>query len=168
VGGWSVVFEWVAGRWCSSGWLVGGVRVGGWWVLGETPLGWPAVGGCMRVLLGVAGGEESRRALEETVERAVVAGDALTVAVIEKEDSERSQDAVAADVRAYLAERDVDADVRVVSGDPGSSLVDLAEREGFDELAIGGGTQSPMGKIRLGSVTEFVLLNATTSVRLVR
>jgi len=122
----------------------------------------------MRVLLGLAGGEESMRALERTAERAAEAGDALTVAVIEKDEMERSQDAVAADAREVAADYGLDVDVRVLSGHPGSSLVDLAEREGFDELAIGGGTESPMGKIRLGPVTEFVLLNATMSVRLVR
>jgi nucleotide-binding universal stress UspA family protein len=122
----------------------------------------------MRVLLGLAGSEESIRALEQTVARAADAGDDLTIAVIEKEEMQRSQAAVVADVRGVLEEYGVDAEIRVVSGDPGSRLVDIAEREAFDELAIGGGTQSPMGKIRLGPVTEFVLLNATTSVRLVR
>ncbi|WP_323675296.1 universal stress protein [Halorubellus sp. PRR65] len=122
----------------------------------------------MRVLLGVAGGEESMRALESTVERAAEAGDDLTIAVIEKDDMEQSPDAVADDARAVAERHGLDVDVRVLEGDPGASLVDTAEREGFDELAIGGGTESPMGKIRLGPVTEFVLLNATTSVRLVR
>lgn len=122
----------------------------------------------MRVLLGVAGGEESMRALESTIERALEAGDDLTIAVIEKDDMDRSPDAVAAEVREIAASNDLDVDVRILEGDPGASLVDVAEREGFDELAIGGGTESPMGKIRLGPVTEFVLLNATTSVRLVR
>jgi len=122
----------------------------------------------MRVLLGLAGSEESMRALERTAERAAGAGDDLTIAVLEKEGMERSQDAVAADAREVAADHGLDVDVRVSSGHPGSSLVDLAEREGFDEIAIGGGTESPMGKIRLGPVTEFVLLNATMSVRLVR
>ena len=108
------------------------------------------------------------RALESTIERALEAGDDLTIAVIEKDDMDRSPDAVAAEIREIAASNDLDVDVRILEGDPGASLVDVAEREGFDELAIGGGTESPMGKIRLGPVTEFVLLNATTSVRLVR
>lgn len=122
----------------------------------------------MRVLLGVAGGEESMRALESTVERAVEADDDLTIAVIEKDDMDSSLEAVADEAREIAARHDLDVDVRILEGDPGASLVDVAEREEFDELAIGGGTESPMGKIRLGPVTEFVLLNATTSVRLVR
>jgi nucleotide-binding universal stress UspA family protein len=122
----------------------------------------------MRVLLGLAGSEESMRALEQTVERAVEAGDDLTVAVIEKDDMSRSRDVIADDARSVAQEHGLDVDVRFLEGDPGAALVDVAEREGFDELAIGGGTESPMGKIRLGPVTEFVLLNATMSVRLVR
>jgi nucleotide-binding universal stress UspA family protein len=122
----------------------------------------------MRVLLGVAGGEESMRALESTVERALEAGDDLTIAVIETDDMDRSPDEVADEAREIAGRHDLDVDVRTLDGNPGASLVDVAEREEFDELAIGGGTESPMGKIRLGPVTEFVLLNATTSVRLVR
>lgn len=122
----------------------------------------------MRVLLGVAGSDESMRALEQTVERAVEAGDDLTIAVIEKDDMERPPESIADEARSVADRYDLAVDVRFLEGDPGPMLVDVAEREGFDELAIGGGTESPMGKIRLGPVTEFVLLNATTSVRLVR
>ncbi len=50
----------------------------------------------------------------------------------------------------------------------GSSLVDYAEQGEYDQLVIGGGTLSPMGKIQLGPITEFVLLNAPTTVKLVR
>jgi hypothetical protein len=44
----------------------------------------------------------------------------------------------------------------------------MAETGGFDEIALGGGQTSPMGKINVGSIAEFVLLNARVSVRLVR
>jgi len=56
----------------------------------------------------------------------------------------------------------------VVSGHPGSRLVELAEREGADRIVLGGGETSPLGKVQLGSVAEFVLLNAKTTVTLVR
>jgi len=49
-----------------------------------------------------------------------------------------------------------------------SALVNYAEQGEFDQLVIGGGTLSPMGKIQLGPITEFVLLNAPTTVKLVR
>ena len=37
----------------------------------------------MKVLLGIGGGDDSRRALEQTVTRAAEAGDDLTVAVVD-------------------------------------------------------------------------------------
>ncbi len=123
----------------------------------------------MKLLLGLAGTDESERALAEVIERAAAVGDDLTVAVVEREGvSDTDREAI----RDLAVERceaaGLEADVRVLSGPPGSQLVELAERESFDRLIIGGGTESPMGKIRLGPVTEFVLLNAQVTVTLVR
>ncbi|MFC4990236.1 MULTISPECIES: universal stress protein [Saliphagus] len=122
----------------------------------------------MNVLLGIAGSDEGIEALEKTVERTLEAGDDLTVAVVDKPEAERSQEATVERAEVVLAEADLEATVRTLEGDPGSSLVDFAEHGGFDRLVIGGGTESPMGKIRLGPIAEFVLLNATTTVTLVR
>lgn len=122
----------------------------------------------MKVLLGIDGSDESMKTLRKTIDRTREAGDDLTVIVVPKEEAKRSQDEMAAEASDLVTEAGLDADVRVVSGDPGSTLVDIAERESFDQLAIGGGTESPMGKIRLGPITEFVLLNANVTVRLVR
>lgn len=122
----------------------------------------------MKVLLGIGGSDDSLQALERTVERAVAAGDDLTVAVVENPDSPRSPDEVVARAEEVLADADLDAEIRRVEGDPGSRLVEIAESEGFDVIALGGGQTSPMGKINLGSIAQFVLLNATTSVTLVR
>ncbi|UIO99934.1 universal stress protein [Halobaculum sp. CBA1158] len=122
----------------------------------------------MKVLLGVGGSEDSFRALEETVERARAAGDDLTVAVVENPQSDHTPDAVEDRVRSVLSEVDLAADVRRVEGDAGSRIVAIAEEEGFDQIAIGGGETSPMGKINLGSIAQFVLLNSHVSVKLVR
>ena len=62
----------------------------------------------------------------------------------------------------------VDAEVRDLTGDPGSQLLDVAESEEFDQIVLGGGQRSPMGKIKLGHIAEFVLLNSPVSVKLVR
>ena len=122
----------------------------------------------MNVLLGITGSDESMKALRTTVERSRDVDDDLTVAVVEKPEAKRSQEDMAEQARKLLSEADLGADVRTLEGDPGSALVDLAEREEFDRLVIGGGTESPMGKIRLGPITEFVLLNAQVTVTLVR
>ena len=99
---------------------------------------------------------------------ATVAGDDLTIAVVENPDSDLSPATVVERAEAAAAEGEIDAEVRRVAGDPGSRLVELAERESFDEVVLGGGHTSPMGKITIGPIAEFVLLNAKTSVTLVR
>lgn len=122
----------------------------------------------MKLLLGIGGSEDSFRALDQTIQRAMEAGDSLTVAVVDNPDSEPATDDVESRVRETLAEAGFDADVRVIEGHPGSQLVELAEREEFDHIVLGGGEKSPLGKVQLGSISEFVLLNAQTSVTLVR
>ena len=120
------------------------------------------------MLLGIGGSEDSFRALERTLERSREAGDALTVAVLDNPDSSAEQSEVAERAREAVTDAGLDADVRIVDGNPGSALVDLAEAEGFDRIVLGGGETSPLGKVKLGSIAEFVLLNATVSVTLVR
>lgn len=122
----------------------------------------------MNVLLGLEGSDESMKTLEKTIERTREAGDELTVVIVEKPEAKRSQPEMKRETEARLEDAGIDATVEQVEGDPGSVLVDYAERGAFDQLVIGGGTFSPMGKIRLGPITEFVLLNTTTTVKLVR
>jgi nucleotide-binding universal stress UspA family protein len=122
----------------------------------------------MNVLLGLAGSDESITALRRTIDRTDATGDDLTVAIVEKSETDRSPDEMRHQAEKLLSEAGVDARIERLEGDPGSALVDYAERGEFDQLVIGGGTLSPMGKIQLGSVTEFVLLNAPTTVKLVR
>ena len=122
----------------------------------------------MHVLCGIGGSDDSLRALEQTVERASVAGDDLTIGVIENPNAEIAVEEVIRRAEAAIAEAGIDATVRRIDGDPGSRLVDIAEQEGFDRIVLGGGHTSPMGKISIGPIAEFVLLNSNTSVTLVR
>jgi len=122
----------------------------------------------MKMLCGIGGSDDSFRALDRTVERAAVANDDLTIAVVDNDDSSVSPDEVADRAAAAVDEAGIDAEVRRVEGHPGSRLVEIAETEGFEEIVLGGGHTSPMGKITIGPIAEFVLLNAKTSVTLVR
>jgi nucleotide-binding universal stress UspA family protein len=130
-------------------------------------LTWERESGDMKVLLGTGGREDGFDALDRTLERTREAGDDLTVAVLETS-SDEDVESVAADVREQVAATGIDAEVRVLEGHPGSQLVELAETEGFERIVLGGGQRSPLGKIDLGEVAEFVLLNADVSVTLVR
>jgi nucleotide-binding universal stress UspA family protein len=128
----------------------------------------PDPASAMNVLLGIGGSEDSYRALERAVERAKEAGDDLTIAIVENPDSTPDPGEVRDRVEAVLREADYDADVRSLEGHPGSQLLELAEREDVDRIVLGGGETSPLGKVQLGSIAEFVLLNARTTVTLIR
>ncbi|QPV63075.1 universal stress protein [Halosimplex litoreum] len=121
----------------------------------------------MNVLLGMGGSPDGFDALEETLTRARDAGDELTVAVLDTSD-DHDPDDVESEIRDRVDEAGVEASVTQLPGHPGSQLSQFAEREEFDRIVIGGGQRSPMGKIELGEVAEFVLLNADTTVTLVR
>ncbi|MFB6114447.1 MAG: universal stress protein [Halodesulfurarchaeum sp.] len=122
----------------------------------------------MDVLLGIVGTDDSLEALHRTVERVKEVGDDLTVAILDDPESERSMDEIEEAVRESLTAAECEATVRRVQGNPGSRLVEIAEVEGFDRIVLGGGQQSPMGKIRLGPTTEFVILNSHVTITLIR
>lgn len=122
----------------------------------------------MRLLLGIGGSDDSLRALEVTVKRARATGDDLTVAVLDNPEAALDQSEVTERAQQALADAGLEDDVRRLEGDPGPALVDLAESEGFDRVVLGGGKTSPLGKVQLGSITEFVVLNSNVTVTLVR
>jgi len=123
----------------------------------------------MDILLGVGGSELSYDALDETIDRAAETGDTLTVAIFENEEVSADLEEIRERVEERIDESGFDASIRVLEGDaPGSELVSLAENEGFDRIVLGGGERSTLGKIQLGSIVEFVLLNSQTPVTLIR
>lgn len=122
----------------------------------------------MRLLLGMSGDEASWTALRRTVDRVRETGDELTVAVVDRPGSESPPEAVFEEVRAYLDDEGAGATLRRLDGEAGSELVRVAEAEGYDRLVIGGGEKSPMGKMELDQMEQYVLLNARTTVTIER
>lgn len=124
----------------------------------------------MKVLLGIGGTDDSFRALDRVVARTAETGDDLTVAVVDNPASGMTPDAVERRVQSALEDAGLadDVAVRRLEGDPATTLVDVAETDEFDRLVLGGGQRSPMGKITLGNIAEYVLLNGRISVTLVR
>lgn len=120
----------------------------------------------MKSLLGFDGSQASVDALERTADRAVAAGDNLTVALTETEGT--SQAELAEHAGQIIDDTNLEVDLREVDGDPASQLVALAESKDFDQLVLGSNTTSPMGKITLDKTDEFVLLNSHVTVTLVR
>jgi nucleotide-binding universal stress UspA family protein len=119
----------------------------------------------MRLIVGVDGSEHALEGLEEVISRARQTGDEVSVAVYSNDDNLAAAEAR---VRELLADLEYDATVEAVEDDPGGSLVHLAETGGYDRIVLSGGQTSPLGKIQLDSVVEFVLLNAHTTVTLIR
>ncbi|MFC7073729.1 universal stress protein [Halovenus rubra] len=119
----------------------------------------------MRLIVGVDASERAMAGLEEVVSRARQAGDAITVAVY---DSSGSLAGAEATVRERLDTLDFDATVETLEDNPGSQLVELSESDGYDRIVLAGGQTSPLGKIQFDPVIEFVLLNAHTTVTLIR
>lgn len=122
----------------------------------------------MKLLLGISGNDRSISAIEWVFERAAALDDDLTVALVDRPGTDVDAEAAVERVRRRFEESGLDPDVRVLEGDPGGQLVALAERESFDQLVIPGGEKSPMGKIELDHLEEYVLLNCRTSVTIVR
>lgn len=121
----------------------------------------------MDVLVGIGSPDESVAALERTARQAAATGDSVTVAIV-GDHSAATRERLETESNAVADDVGIDVTVRHLDGEPGSQLVDVAENEEFDELVIGGGSTSPMGKITIGATAEFVLLNAHTTVTLVR
>lgn len=120
----------------------------------------------MKVLLGLEphgrAGDDLARALEHVIHRE----DELTVVLLHEPGRPEEVEPVREAVLDRLGERG--AELRALPREPAGALVEMAEREGFDELVLGGGERSPSGKIRLGKAAEFAVLNAHTTVVLVR
>lgn len=117
----------------------------------------------MRLIVGVDGSDGAMQALEEVAARDGV--DEVTVAVYSTDERLASVEAA---VRDHLEALALEATIEVIEDDPGGTLVDMAERDGYDRIVLSGGHMSPLGKIQLDSVIEFVLLNAHTTVTLIR
>ena len=120
----------------------------------------------MRVLLGVDSSERGLETLENAIERAQAVGDEVTIAVYARSNDSLSE--AKSVVQDRLSTIGVDPPIETLEGDPGSELVELAERKDYGQIVLSGGQVSPLGKISFTNVHEFVLLNAHTTVTLVR
>ena len=117
----------------------------------------------MKILLGFDGSALADHAIGEVSELTDRSGE-VTVAVYGVDDEAE----IGKRVEDQFETAGIDVDIRHIEGNPGGRLVEMAEAEGFDRIVLPGGSRSPLGKIQLDSVVEFVVLNAQTSVTLAR
>lgn len=119
----------------------------------------------MDLIVGVDGSELGMQALEDAVARTTGENDSMLVAIYGED---TSGDSIEAAVRNRLDELGAEATIEQLEADAAGALVERAERGNFDQIVLPGGERSPLGKIQFDSTVEFVLLNARTSVTLVR
>lgn len=120
----------------------------------------------MNILVGIDDTDRAFDMFERTVTRIEETGDDLTVAVVENDETDPAT--IERRVRTTLEGVDIEATVERITGDAGGELVEMANSEKFDRLVVDGGERTPTGKIRLDPTTEFVVLNAKTTVTLAR
>lgn len=72
------------------------------------------------------------------------------------------------DLEAVLEATDVDYTIRGAVGDPGETMVDLADACDADIVVVGGRGRSPAGKAIFGSVAQSIMLDAPCPTLYVR
>lgn len=122
----------------------------------------------MKVLLGFGGSDAGWRALERELERLADGADLLAVGIVETAGSDRDPESLRRQVEEALSGRGVEAEVGLLRGEAGPALVEAAEAGGYDRLTLADGRRTPAGKVKLGPVVEYVVLNAPVTVVLLR
>ena len=136
------------------------------------------------VLLSVGGDEDRALAAAKAVSSLPDADDAVRVTLLNVEtkidahdsggavhsedwyDENEVPESVAA-ARDHLAEAGIETELRREHADPAETIVAVADEIGADRIVLSGRKRSPTGKVLFGSVTQSVLLDATTPVTVV-
>jgi nucleotide-binding universal stress UspA family protein len=84
-----------------------------------------------------------------------------------KEGWRRSEDLVARHERKLRGEG-LSVEARVLEGDPGESLIDLAKKERVDLIVVGSHGRSGLAKLLMGSVASHVVAHAPCSTLVVK
>jgi len=132
----------------------------------------------MKLLLAYDGRDRSRVALDETVRVALDEGASVTVfAVIPKSargtksgghvgQAPHARDDVA-HAKSYLGERGVQAETKVVAGDPADEILSEARTGDYDLIVVGTRELGRVSKVLLGSVSQAVTRQAPCPVLVV-
>ncbi len=118
------------------------------------------------VLVAYDGGVSSMKAVDHIARSALFQGLSITLATVGSETSEAARSL--ADARALLKAADIDADLRVVPGQPESELGTLVEQEGFDMVVMGAYGHSRIRSLVIGSTTTEMVRNCKVPIVLLR
>jgi len=128
------------------------------------------------IVVGFVDSNEGRAATEAAVDEALLRQAQLVLVSSARggghEDGQELQAMSAAveEVRADIASRGVDVDVRefVRGNDPADDVLTVAQEKDAILIVIGVRRRSPVGKLLLGSNSQGILLNATCPVLAVK
>jgi nucleotide-binding universal stress UspA family protein len=135
------------------------------------------------ILVPIDGSDPSTRALEYAIDRITAAGKgSLMVANVQlgmpasryvsremiAEHQHRLAGAALKAARALLKRRKLDADVSVLVGDPGATIIALAKRRGCSEIVMGSRGRGRVAGMLLGSVASKVIQLTPCPVTIVK
>jgi nucleotide-binding universal stress UspA family protein len=127
-----------------------------------------------RVLAGTDGSERATEAVRQAAKLASTFSAGLTIAYVidsgraHDDDVERAAERTLEAASAVSRSLDVEAEVRILSGEPGEALVEHAGLNGVDLLCVGPDSGLLGGTIRVGRVATHVLREAGCSVLVAR
>ncbi len=139
----------------------------------------------MKILCPVDLSETSRHAFHEAVHLARLEGAPITLLRVHQPNAVTSLEELGEDLQPMLERSDraafkewveeelenaegVEVEERFIVGEPASTIVDVAEEEGYDLIVIGNKGRSAINRFLLGSVTSKVVHHAPCNVLLVR
>ena len=123
----------------------------------------------VRILVGVDGSSNSKRALVEAVSCAKnFAGSVKVITVYKRGMAEKAEE-ILQEAKQYLEEKKVEYTTSAILGsNPARALQTTAEHENFDLIVVGSRGWGSKASILLGSVSRQVVANAECNVLVVK
>jgi nucleotide-binding universal stress UspA family protein len=128
-----------------------------------------------KILLAYDGFTRSQHALEETAKLAADGHGQVTILSVVPPDARGSKSGGHVGLRPhahedvaraheYLAERGIEAEMKMAHGDPAEEILADAKAGGYDLVVVGSRGLGPLGRLVLGSVSTEVVENAECPV----
>ncbi len=128
----------------------------------------------MSVLVAYDGREHTNKALEYAMDYSKAFNTTLYIFSVVTSKDQLDKESEMQRIRSYLSEakeravaKGVDVETVLESGNPGKGIVDAAERFNADAVVVGRSDKSFFDRAVLGSVSEYVIRNATNAVVIV-
>ena len=123
----------------------------------------------VRILVGVDGSNNSKRALVEAVTIAKKFSGSLKVITVYKQRMKKEAEDIIVEANKYLGEKELDYTTSaILGGNAANALKTTAEHESFDLIVVGNRGWGSKASILLGSVSRQVVANTDCNVLVVK